>query len=194
MLIGFPCGSESKHMDDADAFRRLQRNLRSLRQQQRHLVAEQARSTKTPMRRVLVCTLIACLCGDDGLAQMWTHMDQQRRGRSTRGQYAPVTQANVAGWRLQHATHATIVQAQLQLTHPLRREADDFLLEGLVLEAIKRQCQKGLAVPTSWIVDTYIRLWRHRPRSAATDEILRRLETEDEYKKNGRGGSEEGRD
>ena len=160
----------------------LRRNLRSVQRQKSRLEGLQTRGMAHPLRRMLICTLIACLSNDDALARMWTSMDQRRRGRSGNGNYAVATMADVTRWRLQYGTHGDIVRASQELDHPLRREADDFLMESLTVEAIEKQSGKGLVVPGAWVMETYVRLWRHRPRCRTTEDVLLRLETEERYR------------
>ena len=153
-----------------------------MQKQRARLDRLQSHGMAHPMRRRLICTLIASLCNDDALARIWTCMDQRRRGRSENGRYADTTLADVSRWKLQYGTHGDIVRARQELDHPLRREADDFLMESLTVEAIEKQSGKGLVVPSAWVSETYVRLWRHRPRCRATEDVLLRLETEERYK------------
>ena len=166
----------------ASSLEDLQRTLRSLKQQRARLDRLQSHGMAHPMRRRLICTLIASLCNDDALARIWTRMDQRRRGRSENGKYADTTVADVSQWKLQYGTHGDIGRARRELDHPLRREADDFLMESLTVEAIEKQNGKGLVVPSAWVSETYVRLWRHRPRCQRTENVLLRLETEQRFR------------
>ena len=169
--------------DVASSLSDLRRNLRSVQRQKARLDRQQSGGVVHPIRRMLICTLIACLCNDDALARMWTSMDQRRRGRSESSNNAGATLAEVSRWKVQFDTHDDIVRARQELDHPLRREADDFLIESLTVEAIERQCGKGLVVPSAWVLETFVRLWRHRPRCRITDDVLRRLETDEPYRR-----------
>ena len=170
-------------MEHATKVRQLKHELGQIKRQLRRAQPTRTRCARPSQRCVLVCTIIACLSGDDRLAQTWGCMDQRRRKCSFSNSLAPVSATDVAQWRMQFSDHARVIDALHDLGHPLRQEADYFLMEKMVVEALRRQNQKNIAVPTSWMLTTYMRLWRHRPRCIDTEELLTRLETQATYQK-----------
>ena len=169
--------------DLASTLHELRLELKLLRRKQCRLARLQNPGMTHPMQRMLLCTLIACLCNDDALARMWAVMDRRRLGRARNSKYAEATLGDGKRWRLQYATDGRILVARQDLEHSLRREADDFLMESLTVEAIEKQCRQGIMVPGTWVLETYIRLWRQRPRCKSTDQLLVRLETENGFKR-----------
>ena len=78
-------------------------------------------------------------------------------------------------WILDDDVYGTVLACIESLDHPLRRKADIFLMESLLVQSISWQNSRGLTVDLPQAVNLYLRLWTHRPLAAATRQWLHRL-------------------
>ena len=78
-------------------------------------------------------------------------------------------------WILDGDIYSTVLACIESLDHPLRRKADTFLMESLLVQSISWQNSRGLTVALPQAVDLYLRLWTHRPLAGATRQWLHRL-------------------
>ena len=78
-------------------------------------------------------------------------------------------------WFKDDGVRALVMAAVQSLDHPIRERADAFLMHTCLVGIIVEQNQRGLTVDLPQAVQTYLRLWTHRPMSDRTARKLRRL-------------------
>lgn len=159
--------------------------LRALRHEVRRLEKQRARLRKasqvvhTPTLLMRLRTvLVFCLCNNTEWALLWGSWFQ-RRQRGLYSQWSQPLSANlIAGW-VQELQYDDSVQAALRdLSHPWRMAADTFLVESLVYEDVIAANGKGLELPSSALLQSYLRKWRLRPHATHTAELLNKLQTD----------------
>ena len=78
-------------------------------------------------------------------------------------------------WMQDDDVYGTVLACIESVDHPLRRQADTFLMETLLVQSISWQNSRGLTVDLPQAVNLYLRLWTHRPQAIATRHWLHRL-------------------
>ena len=78
-------------------------------------------------------------------------------------------------WLQDDDTYRTVLEGIASIEHPMRRQADVFLMESLLVQLLIWQNQRGLTVDLPQAANTYFRLWTHRPIAARTRRWLHRL-------------------
>ena len=70
---------------------------------------------------------------------------------------------HLLSWLGESAIALAVDRACDDFNDGFRIRADDFLMRSLVAEFVSAQNIKGIAVPTAVVIETYLRLWLHRP-------------------------------
>ena len=78
-------------------------------------------------------------------------------------------------WFKEEKVRALVIAAVDSLEHPVRHRADVFLMQTRLVELIVTQNQKGLTMDLPQAIQTYLRLWSHRPMSERSGRVLRNL-------------------
>lgn len=154
-------GTKSDKMQQAAAaVKEAQKTLKSLRKSH-----ERAKHTAwDPSVRVqLVAVLIYTLSQNPHWALCFVRMHQARHASRTTRLPRNVTEEIVRQWRRRFAGEAFFEPMLSTVCHPLREQADMFLMETLVYEFVKQQAAKGCTAPTSTLVMKFVKSWQHRP-------------------------------
>ena len=78
-------------------------------------------------------------------------------------------------WMQDDDVYSMVLACVDSLDHPLRRKADAFLMESLLVQFICWHNARGLTVDLHQAVNLYLRLWTHRPVAVSTRQWLHRL-------------------
>ena len=78
-------------------------------------------------------------------------------------------------WFKDESVRTLVMPAIESLDHPIRGRADEFLMHTCLVNIIVDHNQRGLTVDLPQAVQTYLRLWSHRPMSERTARKLQRL-------------------
>ena len=78
-------------------------------------------------------------------------------------------------WLQDEEIYGTVLACIDNVEHILRRRADTVLMESLLVQFISWQNSRGLTVDLHQAVNSYLRLWAHRPVAGPTRQWLRRL-------------------
>ena len=79
------------------------------------------------------------------------------------------------GWLQDDAIYGLLLACIESVEHKLRRTADVFLMESLLVQLISWQNLRGLTLDLHQAVNLYVRLWSHRHVAGATRQWLHRL-------------------
>ena len=78
-------------------------------------------------------------------------------------------------WFKEERVQRLVLAAIESLDDPIRRRADVFLMHTCLVSVIVEHNTRGLTVDLPQAVQTYLRLWSHRPMSERTARSLQRL-------------------
>ena len=155
----------------------LRANLRSMQKTARRM-RKQASCVCTPTMLLRLRTvLLFCLCGDMQWTMLWAATFRHRQRAKYSVWQQPVNELMIQAWVRNHQEDDMMLEAMSSLDHPWRIAADTFLIETLVYEDVLNANGRNLEVPSTALVDWYVRKWTWRPRSAQTDAHLQLLQT-----------------
>ena len=164
--------------------------LKELRRQLRNLNRQRLRqqrselTTWTPLQHMqLKAVVMLILCGDTRWPIFYVKRWQWRHINRTLAMPCETTAAVLLQWQVLWAAHPRVQVMLLNLDDPDRVEIDVFLVQSMVYEEIEANNNKGLSVPASCVVASFIRKCGFRPPVASVERILRRLETDAGYRK-----------
>ena len=164
--------------------------LKQLRRQLRNLNRQRLRqqrselSTWTPLQHIqLKAVVMLILCGDAKWPIFYVKRWQWRHINRTLAMPCETTAAVLQQWQILYAGHPRVRIMLQHLDDPDRVEIDVFLVQSMVYEEIEANNNKGLSVPASSVVASFIRKCSFRPPVASVQRILRRLEEEAGYRR-----------
>lgn len=127
-----------------------------------------------PQRRMAV--LIEALSGRADLALHWVQLQQLKAWKWKAGLAVRVGRETLAQWSAALSEDLLLMRALADPFDELRVQAHCFLAESVVSESVRRLARRGLAVPSRFILQKYVRLLHHLPQSGRMQKHLRGLE------------------
>ena len=165
-------------------------NLKELRRQLRNLNRQRLRQqraellTWTPLQHIqLKAVVMLILCGDTKWPIFYVKRWQWRHINRTMAMPCETTAAVLQQWQVLYATHPRVREMLQNLDDPDRVQIDLFLVQSMVYEEIEINNNKGLSVPASSVVASFIRKCSFRPPVASVQRLIRRLEEEAAYRR-----------
>ena len=162
----------------AASLRKMRERLRNMQRQATRSKKAAQRISRPTLHLKLRAVLMFSLCRDATLTMQWALRFRRYQNHTCGTWCVPLSEASIQSWVHNYSEHPLVQEALESLNHVWRRRADEFLLESLVWEEVVRHNSNGLKVPSSALVQSYIRKWHLRPRSAATDADLNKLQAD----------------
>ena len=158
--------------------------MKEIERSAKRLQTRTTRERETPLRCKLLAVTVMMLSSRSDLASMYAS-SQWSAHASTGGSPASmrITHAQVEEWMKEHGQHASVRRWLDTMSDPVRQQIDMMLIESLVAEKVRSQNAKGVLVPSAFMIATFVRFWRMRPRPPDIDELLSRLEADATYRK-----------
>ena len=129
-------------------------------------------------KRHIIVALLVIVLSDDSAAAEYFLLTRKRKWHlaDTPIGYIPVFSADtvlqfLADKYIRRGVHAAL----MDMNNAYRRSADEFVVEKKLALFVSKQSWKGVIVSTQLAIDTYLKLWSLRPRSADTEKQLLRL-------------------
>ena len=163
-------------MSAQETLAQLREELRNLRKQTRRWRASRSAILEPSSIVKLTTVVIYSLCQDAPLACVWAQRKQEARRRHDRLWPVTITPLLVKTWHTIHGHHPRVAAALASFADNLRITADDFLMESLLAEEVEEQNRKGMAMCPQLMFESFVRKWKLRPRSPATDLWLCELQ------------------
>ena len=113
-----------------------------------------------------IAAIVYFLPNSAELAAIWASRATRRRCPTKEHLDGRIVAPTVLRWVESLRDDAEVKAAFHALEHKLREEADDFLMETLVIEDLLVYWSRGIQTTTEVAIVALIRKWRLRPRSA----------------------------
>ena len=164
-----------------DIYKTARSEIRQLRQELRRLKKTRQRlhatsTWKASERLQQQAALTYSLTGETSWAVTFVTMQQTQQTMRRKSALPRITARTITEWYEKHRHTTAFADMKGRLTHPLRNEVDDFLMESMVYEMVLTQNKKGIVVPTDTVFQEFARVWALRPQSAKTARRLLRLQ------------------
>jgi len=151
----------------------LRKQLRTLREKKKRHDATKAWQPTPGIRRAAV--LILRLIDEPKWCMIYVRSWQASNFARSAALPSAVTEATIRAWNFELQGDAALEIMLTDLAHPTRVRVDCFLMESIVFEDIESQSKKDIPIPSSMVVDKYLRAWDLRPRCAQVDAHIDRL-------------------
>ena len=174
--------TSQSHDDDVCLKHELAKVRRQIKAVQKSTRSRAPRATShLYVRRI--ATIVYLLSTSAELAAIWASRAARKRCRTRDNLDGRISAHTVLGWVDNWREDSEIMAALQSLEHNLREQADDFLIETLLIEDLLVYWSRGIQTTTEVAIMTLLRKWRLRPSSARRAAWLQRLADDTEYRK-----------
>ena len=168
----------------------LEQNLKHLQREVRGVSGAVKRARQTHSARASpslhirrIAAIVHLLCGCAELAAIWASRATRKRRGLLQNPAERTSAQTVLEWSQELREDVEVTAALQGFAHNMREQADDFLIETLVIEDLLKYWSQGIQTSTEIAIIAFIRKWRMRPRSAGKYMLLQRLAEDVEYRK-----------
>lgn len=124
---------------------------------------------------VRFAVLVKVLSGRSDLALHSIRLKQLQQHRWRPGLALNPTEDHLREWCAAAASSPDVAMCLANVMAPLRQEVQLFLVESYVAEAVHRLNRSGLLVPSSRVLQLFLRCLHHVPLSAKSSQLVRSL-------------------